>query len=104
MPNTSVTLNQPGGEVIPLREHLDAVVGARDRVIEVQIQALTETVRAAQAQGSREHAEVRSDLQSLRTDVAQTNTAHAALALKVENLASAAAATTALRAGDLAKL
>lgn len=83
--------------VIPLRDHVESLLEARDRTIEVQIRALTQVVKDAQRQGSQEHAEVRADIASMRTDVSTLRT-------DVTALQTSDATTHRLRSLDLAKV
>jgi chromosome segregation ATPase len=57
------------GEVISLREHLEQVAQLRENALEAKMTALADAVRAAQEQGSREHAEVQHELQGVRSEV-----------------------------------
>lgn len=89
---------------VPLREHIELMMEARDRTLEVQIRALAQVVRDATEQGSHEHAQVRADLQGIRAEVAAARTDHAALSLKVEQQASSESAAQRLRAADMVKI
>lgn len=92
---TEVNVSPGGG--VSLREHVELMMEARDRTIEVQIRGLAEVVRGAQEQGSREHSEVRQDIAGMRGDLTT-------LRSDVTALQTTDSARANLRAGDLAKI